>query len=74
MLLLHGALPHNHNTEACLPHATLSSDLAASACFPWASPTCFKKGMWVVQRTVLKPTGQRPAGGWCQEASEEEAE
>ena len=51
-----------HNTEACLPHATLSSDLAASACFPWACPTCFKKGMGVVQRTVLKPTGQRAAG------------
>ena len=51
-----------HNTEACLPQATLSSALAASACFTWACPACFKKGMGAVQRTVLKPTGQRAAG------------
>jgi len=51
-----------HNAEACLPQATLSSALAASACFPWACPACFKKGMAAVQRTVLKPTGQRAAG------------
>ena len=51
-----------HNSEACLPQATLSSALAASACFPWACPACFKKGIASVQRTVLKPDGQRPAG------------
>ena len=51
-----------HNSKACLPHATLSSALAASVCFPWACPACFKKGIASVQRTVLKPTGQQPAG------------
>ena len=51
-----------HNCEVCLPQATLSSTLAASACFTWACPACFKKGVASIQRTVLKPTGQRPAG------------
>ena len=50
-----------HNSEACLPQATLSTALAASACFPWACPSCFKKGIASIQRTVLKPAGQRPA-------------
>jgi len=51
-----------HNSEECLPQATLCSTLAASACFPWACPSCFKKGVASVQRTVFKPTGQRAAG------------
>ena len=51
-----------HNSDACLGEAKLSDALAASACFPWACPTCFKKGVASVQRTVLKPTGQRAAG------------
>ena len=36
--------------------------LVKSASFPWACPTCFKKGVAAVQRTVLKPTAQRAAG------------
>ena len=53
-----------HNCDACLPQATLSSVLKTSACFPWACPACFKKGIASVQRMVLnlKPTGQRAAG------------
>ena len=51
-----------HNSDACLGEAKLSSELAASACFPWACPACFKKGIASVQRSVLKPTGQRAAG------------
>mmetsp|Transcript_57363 Transcript_57363/g.94858 ORF Transcript_57363/g.94858 Transcript_57363/m.94858 type:complete len:110 (+) Transcript_57363:98-427(+) len=51
-----------HNTEECLPQATLSNTLAASPCFPWACPACFKKGITSVQRIVLKPTGQLAAG------------
>ena len=50
------------NSDRCLGAAKLSNELAASACFPWACPACFKKGIASVQRTVLKPTGQRPAG------------
>ena len=56
-----------HNSPSCLPvaqhySATVLPALAASACYPWACPTCFKKGMASVQRTVLKPTGQQAAG------------
>ena len=51
-----------HNTDACLGEAKLSGELAASACFPLACPACFKKGITSVQRTVLKPAGQRAAG------------
>ena len=36
--------------------------IAKSASFPWACPTCFKKGVAAVQRAALKPTGQRAAG------------
>jgi hypothetical protein len=50
-----------HNFDACLGEAKLSSELAASPCFPWACPACFKKGITSVQRTVLKPV-QRAAG------------
>ena len=51
-----------HNSDACLGEAKLSGELAASACFPWACPACFKKGITSVQRIVLKPAGQRAAG------------
>ena len=51
-----------HNCDACLGEAKLSDELAASACFPWACPACFKKGIASVQRTVLKPTGQQAPG------------
>ena len=51
-----------HNSGACLGELKLSDELAASACFPWACPACFKKGVASVQRTVLKPTGQQAAG------------
>ena len=51
-----------HNSSACLGESTLSCELAASACFPWACSGCFKKGIASVQRTVLKPTGQRAPG------------
>ena len=36
--------------------------LATSPNFPWACPTCFKKGVTAIQRAVLKPTGQGTAG------------
>lgn len=51
-----------HNCDACLGEAKLSDELAASACFPWACPACFKKGITSVQRTVLKPSGQQAPG------------
>ena len=51
-----------HNTDACLGEHKLSDELAASACFPWACPACFKKGVASVQRTVLKPAGQQAPG------------
>ena len=58
-----------HNTEACLGDAKLQSStpatpntLATSPTFPWACPTCFKKGVTAIQRAVLKPTGQGAAG------------
>ena len=51
-----------HNSDACLGEDKHSVDLAASSCFPWACPACFKKGIASVQRAVLKPTGQRAAG------------
>ena len=38
------------------------STLATSPTFPWACPTCFKKGVTAIQRAVLKPTGQGAAG------------
>ena len=51
-----------HNSDACLGESKLSGELAASACFPWVCPACFKKGVALVQRAVLKPAGQRAAG------------
>ena len=51
-----------HNSDVCLGESKLSVELATSACFPWACPACFKKGIASVQRIVLKPTGQRAAG------------
>ena len=42
-----------HNSGARLGELKLSDELAASACFPWACPACFKKGVASVQRTVL---------------------
>ena len=52
-----------HNSEACLVDAKLESlALATSPNFPWACPTCFKKGVTAIQRAVLKPTGQGAAG------------
>ena len=51
-----------HNSDACLHEDKVLDTLAASACFPWACPTCFKKGIVAVQRAVLKPAGQRGAG------------
>jgi hypothetical protein len=51
-----------HNCDACLGEAKLSDELAASACFPWACPACFKKGIASVQRTVLsRPASRRRA-------------
>ena len=51
-----------HNSDACVGELKLSDELAASACFPWACPSCFKKGVVSVQRAVLKPAGQQVAG------------
>ena len=51
-----------HSSYACLGAGKLPDKLAASACFPWACPTCFKQGIAAIQRAVLKPTGQRAAG------------
>ena len=51
-----------HNSDACLGEAKVSPALAESPSFPWACPTCFKKGIVAVQRAVLKPTAQRAAG------------
>ena len=51
-----------HNSDSCLGNAKLPEPLFKSPTFPWACPTCFKKGVTAIQRTVLKPTGQRPAG------------
>ena len=60
-----------HNTEACLGDAKLQSSTPATPStlatspthtFPWACPTCFKKGVTAIQRAVLKPTGQGAAG------------
>ena len=52
-----------HHTEECLGTARLAQKaLLKSPSFPWACPACFKKGIASVQRTVLKPVGQRPAG------------
>ena len=51
----------SHNVPACGISLSPPS-LAASACFPWACPTCLKKGAAAVQRSVLKPTTQRAAG------------
>jgi hypothetical protein len=42
--------------------AKVQEALATSASFPWACPACFKKGVAAVQRAVLKPVAQRPAG------------
>ena len=50
-----------HNAAAC--GISLSSpSLAASACFPWACPTCLKKGAAAVQRSVLKPRRSASSG------------
>ena len=51
-----------HNSDACLGEAKVSPALAESPSFPWACPTCFKKGIVAVQRAVLKPTAQRAPG------------
>ena len=52
-----------HPTAECLGEAMLAQGaLAASSSFPWACPACFKKGVAAVQRTVLKPVGQRAVG------------
>lgn len=51
-----------HNTDACLGAAKLDDALASSASFLWACPACFTKGIAAVQRSALKPTGQRAAG------------
>ena len=51
-----------HNSDECLGDAKLPEPLFSSPTFPWACPACFKKGVTAIQRAVLKPTGQRPAG------------
>ena len=61
-----------HNSEACLPQATLSTALAASACFPWACPSCFKKG--IAFHPADGAQASRPAAGRRKEEAESEEE
>ena len=57
-----GLTPATRLGRRLTPSLLESLALATSPNFPWACPTCFKKGVTAIQRAVLKPTGQGAAG------------